>query len=221
MPPRRSVRLNPAGKSLLVHFKPRSASQRTVLEAYPNSDVLFLIGPAGTGKTMAAVGCACLDLAAAADKKLLFLRPAVEAGRSLGHLPGTLEEKIDPFMAAFKQTLKKVALNLPVERICFEAVGFQRGMTYENCIVVVDEAQNLTRSQLVMLLTRLGSNAKIIFLGDPEQSDIKPTAADYDCDLDAVADALDGLERIAVIDFDANESLRNPLIAQMLKRLSR
>lgn len=218
MKPKR-LRDSTKAKPFLVHFRPKSASQKAMLAAYPNADILFLLGPAGVGKSHAAVASACLDLTANSNKKLLFLRPTVEAGRSIGFLPGTLDEKIDPYFGAFKQILKKVALHLPEDRLCFEALGFQRGVTYENCVAILDEAQNADFRQLKMLLTRLGANAKLLILGDAEQSDLRPTVPDYDCDLLAVVDALEGLERVAIIDFDPSESLRRPLITKILHRL--
>lgn len=205
----------------VVKFEPRSESQQKVLEAYPRCDVLFITGPAGCGKTMAAVGAAMQDIQASRGRKsLLVLRPAVEAGKTLGYLPGGVDEKIMPYMGSFTQALKKVAFNLPPGFTRFEALGFQRGMTYEDCIVCADEMQNATYAQIVMLLTRLGRNSKILVLGDPDQADIRSTVPDYDVDLDAAVDALTGLARVGLVEFSQQESLRHPLIAKMLRRLN-
>lgn len=213
-------RLPGHSKDFVVHFEPKSPSQKKVVEAYLTNDLLFLIGPAGTGKTFAAVGVACQDLIKNPTRQLILLRPEIEAGRSLGHLPGTLEEKLDPYMAPFKQILKKITYDLPETRVSFQAVGFSRGITYDNSVVIIDECQNLSFNQLKLLMTRLGKDSKMILCGDPDQTDIKSSLPEFDVDLDAVTDALEGLEKVAVIEFPASQSFRHQLVSRILGRLS-
>lgn len=210
-----------APQSFLVRFEPRSKSQQLFLEAAAKNDIVLALGPAGCGKTMAAVGAACQEIQSAGGRKhLLVLRPAVETGKTLGYLPGSVSEKIEPFMGSFTQALSKVVLGFPPGFCKFEALGFQRGMSYEDCVVILDEAQNANYAQLKMLLTRFGRGCRMYVLGDPDQADIKPTVPDYDVDLDAVVDALAGLPRVAVVEYPATDSLRHPLVAKILRRLN-
>lgn len=170
---------------------------------------------------MAAIGCAMMDIFANHSRThLILLRPTIETGRSIGFLPGDVLEKITPFFGACTQALSKVAFKVPPGMVEFHALGFERGISYENCVVILDEAQNASYAQLTMLLTRLGANCKMIILGDPQQSDIRPTIDEYDCDLDACIDALDGLSGVKHIEFPDSENLRHPLIKKMIKRLN-
>ena len=206
-----------------VVWEPRSKEQAAAQRLYRSSHVLFLLGPAGSGKTIAAVGLAALDVVGNGTKtnnnrKIVAIRPTVEAGAGIGFLKGTLEEKIDPYMAPIRQNLAKVALNFPGDKIQFDAVSFIRGITYEDCIVIVDEAQNLTYGELVLVLTRLGRGSKLIFCGDPDQPDIKPTG-NFPTDLEEVVYCLEDIPGVSVVDFPEDESLRHPLIGPMLKAL--
>lgn len=204
-----------------VHFEPRSASQKLAVRYYSESDVLFLLGPAGCGKTIAAVGLAAMDVMSPGSprKRIVCVRPAVEADRGLGFLPGTLDEKLAPYTAPIKHSLNKVSFRFPPELITFEALAFARGVTYEDCVVILDEAQNCTTRQLKLFLTRLGRNCRMVISGDPDQSDIRPTG-DYDCDLEGVVDKIESLPGVKVVDFPEGDSLRHPLIGKMLKCLA-
>lgn len=205
----------------VVRFEPRSRTQRDAERLYASSDVLFLIGPTGCGKTLAAVGLAAKDITSQGSvrKRIVCVRPAVEADRGLGFLPGTLDEKLAPYTQPIKHSLSKVSYRFPVELVTYEALAFARGVTYEDCVVILDEAQNCTTRQLKLFLTRLGKNCKMVVTGDPEQSDIRPTQGEWDCDLDYVVEALDGLPGVGVIDFPETDSLRHPLVGQILTRL--
>ncbi len=178
---------------------------------------------AGCGKTHAAVALAATDVLnpLSPRKKLVCIRPTVEADRSLGYLPGELSEKLSPYTAPILHVLPKVAYGFPAERLQFEALGYARGVTYEDCVVLLDEAQNASFHQLLLILTRLGRNSKMIICGDPEQADIRSTSKDYECDLDEVADKLEKVKGVAVVDFPEGESLRHPLVSQVLRCLRR
>jgi len=205
----------------VVRFEPRSKSQREAERLYPDSDVLFLLGPAGCGKTVAAVGLAARDVTTpgSARRRIVCVRPAVEADRGLGFLPGTLDEKLAPYTQPIKHSLAKVSYRFPAELVTYEALAFARGVTYEDCVVILDEAQNCTRHQLRLFLTRLGKNCRMVVSGDSSQSDIRPGDDDYDCDLDAVVEDLEGLPGVGVVDFPETDSLRHPLVGKILQRL--
>ncbi len=205
--------------SYAVSLSPLNKGQHEAVRLYSTSDVLFLLGDAGCGKTYIAVGLAAKDIQEKKRKRIVFLRPAVECGRSLGSLPGTLEEKLEPYKQPFLQALKKVSYKFPDALCEFQAVSYVRGITWEDSVVILDESQNLTYHELKTLITRLGKNSKLLILGDPTQSDTRPTQ--YDCwtDLELVVEKLESLGGIGVVDFDPNENLRNPLISKILKRL--
>lgn len=203
-----------------ARFEPRNPAQEEASELWAASDVLFLLGPAGTGKTLAAVGLAAVDVAAGKFDKLVVLRPAVEADRTLGFLPGSLREKVEPFARPVVEALKKVAYNFPPDKLHLDVLGLVRGLTFSRCCVVVDEAQNASYKQLKLLLTRLGPGSKVVVCGDPEQSDVRPSGG-YESDLDEVADALDGCPGVGVVEFRDEDCVRHPRLRAILSRLRR
>lgn len=205
----------------LVKFEPRNAGQREALALYEKSDVLFLVGEAGCGKTVAAVGLAAIDVTRYGSKRqhITVFRPSVEAGQSLGYLKGTLAEKLEPFTAPVKYALSKVAYRFPAAKLSFESLGHARGLTLENQVIILEEFQNASLMQIKLAISRMGQGSKVIITGDPSQADIRPTVTDYDCDLDAVLDALEGLQGVGIVDFDPGDSLRHPLIPGLLGRL--
>lgn len=203
----------------LVRFEARNSGQREAVRLYSTSDVLLLLGDAGAGKTLVMVGLAAGDIAAKRRKRLVFLRPAVECGRSLGSLPGTLDEKLEPYKQPFLQALRKVSFKFP-EALCdFQAVSYIQGLTYEDSVICLDESQNCTLNELRTILTRLGRNSKMIISADPTQSYIRPTQLGYATDIEYVAEKLEGLKGVNIVDFSPEEILRHPLISAMLKRL--
>ncbi len=169
---------------VLVHgvsgnlIKAQTANQRKMVELMEKNDMLFAIGPAGTGKTYTAVALAVKALKDKEVKKIILTRPAVEAGENLGFLPGDLKEKLDPYMQPLYDALRDM---IPFERldsyiekgvIQIAPLAFMRGRTLDNAFVILDEAQNTTHNQMKMFLTRMGKNAKFVINGDPGQIDL-------------------------------------------------
>lgn len=158
--------------------KPRTIGQREYLEAIEESDIVFSIGPAGTGKTFLAVAAAVARLQAGQVKRIIFVRPAVEAGESLGFLPGDIRAKVDPYLKPIYDALHdllpaaRVAKFIETNVIEIAPLGFMRGRTLNNAFVVLDEAQNSTSAQMKMFLTRLGENSKAVVTGDVTQIDL-------------------------------------------------
>ncbi len=169
---------------VLVHgvggnlIKAQTANQRKMVELMDKNDMLFAIGPAGTGKTYTAVALAVRALKEKEVKRIILTRPAVEAGENLGFLPGDLKEKLDPYMQPLYDALRDM---IPFERldsyiekgvIQIAPLAFMRGRTLDNAFVILDEAQNTTHNQMKMFLTRMGKNAKFVINGDPGQIDL-------------------------------------------------
>ena len=157
---------------------PRSENQKKYFELLNNKDIVFADGPAGTGKTFVAVAKAASSLQDGKVKKIILSRPAVEAGEKLGFLPGDLKEKVDPFlrpiydalyeMLPYDQVEKKISNNV----IEIAPIAFMRGRTLEDCFIILDEAQNTTKTQMKMFLTRLGKNSQMVIVGDSTQIDL-------------------------------------------------
>ena len=158
--------------------QPRSINQRRYVEAIEQADMVFGIGPAGTGKTYLAVAMAASALLAKKVNRIILVRPAVEAGERLGFLPGTLQEKIDPYLRplydALYDLLEQERVDKMIERNVIEVapLAFMRGRTLNDAVIIMDEAQNTTSEQMKMFLTRLGNNAKAIITGDITQIDL-------------------------------------------------
>jgi phosphate starvation-inducible PhoH-like protein len=161
-----------------VMVKARTANQRKMVDSIAKSDILFAIGPAGTGKTYTAVALAVRALKNKEIKRIILTRPAVEAGENLGFLPGDLKEKIDPYLRPLYDALddmipaEKLKVYLENRTIEIAPLAFMRGRTLDNCFVILDEAQNATDMQLKMFLTRMGPSAKFIVTGDVTQIDL-------------------------------------------------
>ncbi len=159
-------------------IKARTANQRRIVDSIVKNDVLFAIGPAGTGKTYTAVALAVRALKNKEVKRIILTRPAVEAGESLGFLPGDLKEKVDPYLRPLYDALDdmipadKLRMYLENRTIEIAPLAFMRGRTLDNCFVILDEAQNSTDLQLKMFLTRMGPTAKFIVTGDVTQIDL-------------------------------------------------
>jgi len=169
---------------VLVHgvsgklIKPQTANQRKLVELMKKNDMVFAIGPAGTGKTYTGVALAVKALKEKQVKRIILTRPAVEAGENLGFLPGDLKEKLDPYMQPLYDALRdmiapeKLANYLENGTIQIAPLAFMRGRTLDNAFVILDEAQNTTHAQMKMFLTRMGKNAKFMITGDPGQIDL-------------------------------------------------
>lgn len=160
-------------------FKPRDEWQRKAVETILDNSVSFLYGVAGTGKTTVAVGCALRLMSAGEIEKIVITRPYVTAGEKLGYLPGTLEEKFDPFVTPVRMIADKLLGKATAgryfasEKIMILPLAYMRGLTFEKSIVIVDEAQNSTTEQMHLVLTRLGHDSKIIIAGDEFQIDLE------------------------------------------------
>ena len=198
--------------------RPLSANQRCFMEAVESHDLIVAVGPAGTGKTYLAIAKAVEALEANKVGRIVLTRPAVEAGESLGYLPGDLGEKLAPYLRPLYDALserlggKRLRALLADGGIEIAPVAFMRGRTLNNAFVVIDEAQNCTYGQLKMLLTRLGWQSTMILTGDPDQTDLLPGLSG----LGEIAARLDPLPDVSVVRLDDSDVVRHPLVASML-----
>lgn len=201
-------------------IKARTANQRKMVESIGKNDVLFAIGPAGTGKTYTAVALAVRALKNKEIKRIILTRPAVEAGESLGFLPGDLKEKVDPYLRPLYDALddmippEKLKLYLENRTIEVAPLAFMRGRTLDNCFVILDEAQNSTDLQLKMFLTRMGPTAKFIVTGDVTQIDLPKKAQSG---LNNALRILAEIKGIDIIYLNGDDVVRHKLVKQILK----
>lgn len=197
----------------------RTPNQRKLVEAHYANDMVFAVGPAGTGKTYTAVALAVRALKEKQVKRIILTRPAVEAGENLGFLPGDLKEKLDPYLQPLYDALldmlpyEKVADYMEKGVIEVAPLAFMRGRTLDRAFVILDEAQNATVAQMKMFLTRMGQNARFIITGDATQVDLprKQTSG-----LIRVLHILDGLEGIAIIRLDTSDVIRHKLVTRII-----
>lgn len=205
-------------QSYTKNVKPRSKNQAVLMEAIDTYNLVLALGPAGTGKTYLAVAKAVEALEAGQVGRIVLSRPAVEAGESLGFLPGAMEEKLAPYLRPLYDALadrlspKRLKALMAEGLIEIAPIGYMRGRTLNNAYVVVDEAQNCTYAQLKMLLTRLGWNSTMVVTGDPAQTDLLPEMSG----LKTIAEKLDPVEDIAVVTLHSEDIVRHPLVASML-----
>ncbi|MDT7535780.1 PhoH family protein [Sphingobium sp. SA2] len=199
---------------------PRSATQVTYMEALNRNDIIFALGPAGTGKTYLAVAQAVSQLITGTVDKLILSRPAVEAGERLGFLPGDMKEKVDPYLRPIYDALYDTLPAEQVERriasgeIEIAPLAFMRGRTLANAFIVLDEAQNTTIAQMKMFLTRFGEGSRMVVCGDPKQVDLpQPGASGL---ADAVA-RLEGVEGIAMVPFGIGDVVRHPVVGRIVQ----
>lgn len=214
---RKQVYANHHGKQIF----PKTYHQKMYVEAIGSHDLIFGVGPAGTGKTFLGVAMALHALKNNTVKKIILTRPVVEAGESLGFLPGDLKEKIDPYLVPLYDALYDMLgvqqTNLYLEKGIIEIapLAFMRGRTLESAFVILDEAQNTTRSQMKMFLTRLGFSSKMLITGDPSQTDLPKGV------LSGLNDALHhlkGLKDMSIVTFDTLDVIRHPLVQNILER---
>lgn len=203
---------NPQVNYNFKEVEPLNFIQGEYLEAIKYNEVIFGIGSAGTGKTFIAASYAASELYHRRVDKVILTRPNIETGRGLGFLPGTLEEKYAPYLLPFDSIFTK-ALGKGFYEYCLKSkdieptpLGFLRGTTFDNCIVLVDEAQNCTREEMKMLLSRIGKNCKMIFSGDECQSDI----GDSSGLLDAV-NRLEGIPGVEIVEFLDDDIVRSKM----------
>lgn len=202
-------------------IKAKTENQRKMVSSIVKNDMLFAVGPAGTGKTYTAVALAVKALKNKEVKRIILTRPAVEAGENLGFLPGDLKEKLDPYMQPLYDALNDMVpaekLNQYIESrtIQIAPLAFMRGRTLDNAFVILDEAQNTTESQMKMFLTRMGANAKFIVTGDATQIDLpskQPSGL-----LQAVR-LLKNVEGISVIELDNTDVIRHKLVRAIIEK---
>ncbi len=209
------------GKKVLA---PKTVNQRRYLEAIERNDLVFGVGPAGTGKTYLAVAMAISALIAKKVSRIILTRPAVEAGERLGFLPGTLQEKIDPYLRplydALYEMLESEKVEKYLERNTIEVapIAFMRGRTLNDSFIILDEAQNSTPEQMKMVLTRQGFNSKMVVNGDITQIDLP--GGKRSGLLDAV-DVLKGVEGISFVHFDERDVVRHSLVQRIVKAYER
>ena len=205
-------------QSYLKTLKPKSEGQAALLNAIDASNLTLALGPAGTGKTYLAVAKAVEALEAGKVGRIVLSRPAVEAGESIGFLPGAMEDKLAPYLRPLydalsdRLSMKRVGALMAEGLIEIAPVGYMRGRTLNNAFIVIDEAQNCTYVQLKMLLTRLGWHSTMVVTGDPNQSDLLPGVSG----LGPVADKLQSLPNIGVVRLADRDIVRHPLVAEML-----
>jgi len=220
-----NLMVNAGGDGVLVHgnsglkVKAKTANQRRIVEAVDQSDLVFAIGPAGTGKTYTAVALAVRALKNKQVRKIILTRPAVEAGENLGFLPGDLKDKLDPYLQPLYDALRDM---IPPERlrdylemgtIQIAPLAYMRGRTLDKAFVILDEAQNATVSQLKMFLTRMGQTAKFVITGDLTQVDLpkKQTSG-----LKFSIDNLRDLEDVKLIFLNEKDVMRHPLVKRII-----
>lgn len=199
----------------------KNYGQRQYVQEIKHKDLVFGIGPAGTGKTYLAVVMAVAALKRREVERLILTRPAVEAGESLGFLPGDLKEKVDPYLRPIYDALNSILGAEHVERLIERGVieiaplAYMRGRTLDNAFVILDEAQNTTRAQMKMFLTRLGFGSKMVINGDRSQIDL-PRGHQQSGLVDAEK-ILKGLPQIGFVNFDAADVVRHPVVSEIIK----
>ena len=210
---------------VLVHgvggklIKAQTANQRKLVESMRKNDMVFAIGPAGTGKTYTGVALAVQALKSKEVKRIILTRPAVEAGENLGFLPGDLKEKLDPYMQPLYDALRDM---IPAEKlesyiekgvIQIAPLAFMRGRTLDNAFVILDEGQNTTHAQMKMFLTRMGKNAKFLLTGDPGQIDLPRRTISG---LKEALLVLKDIEGIGIIFLDDKDVIRHKLVKKVI-----
>ena len=205
-------------QSYVKNVRPQSAGQEKLWKAIQAHNLTLALGPAGTGKTYLAISAAVEALEAGKVDRVVLSRPAIEAGESLGYLPGGIDEKMSPFLRPLIDALldrvgaKRLKQYMTDGTIEIAPVAYMRGRTLNNAFVVIDEAQNCTYAQIKMLLTRLGWHSTMILTGDPAQSDLLPGISG----LADVAQRLEKVEGIGVVRLEDRDIVRHPLVASML-----
>ena len=200
-------------------ISPRTQNQKDYFQLLNSKDIVFAYGPAGTGKTFLAVAKAVASLQQGLVKKIILSRPAVEAGEKLGFLPGDLKEKVDPFlrpiydalyeMMPYDQVEKKLANNI----IEIAPIAFMRGRTLEDCFIILDEAQNTTKIQMKMFLTRLGKNSKMVVVGDNTQIDL---ISKNDSGLIDASKKFKNIQDIGFIELDQRDVVRHEVVRKII-----
>lgn len=203
----------------------KTEGQKNYIRAIVENTVVFATGPAGTGKTACAVGLAAQYYQEGKVNKIILTRPCVEASRkSFGALPGGLEEKMEPYLIPAVEELKKFLGMTDYNQATLEGnivvapLEFMRGRNFHNAFMILDEAQNANRDQIIMFVTRMGDNSKICVNGDVRQNDLRKTYdSDYATDLEWIMDKIEDLDQFCNVELTESDIVRNPLIGSFLR----
>ena len=199
---------------------PRTKKQKEYVKALKTNQIIMSLGPAGTGKTYLAVAVALTMLLEKKVEKIILSRPAVEAGERLGFLPGDMKEKIDPYLRPLYDSLhdlfnyEKIQRKIETGEIEIAPLAFMRGRTLKNSFAILDEAQNATRTQIKMFLTRIGENSKLVVNGDPSQIDLPNKNHSGLIESQKI---LKEIQEISIINFDHNDVIRHPLVTKIVE----
>jgi phosphate starvation-inducible protein PhoH and related proteins len=197
----------------------RSEKQSDYIKALKENDIVIALGPAGTGKSFLAVSVAVTLLMEKKIERVILSRPAVEAGEKLGFLPGDMKEKVDPYLRPLYDALyelfgaDKIDKKIETGEIEIAPLAFMRGRTLKNCFAILDEAQNATKTQIKMFLTRIGENSKLVVNGDPSQIDL---INKENSGLTKSKNILKNLKEIKIVEFDHNDVVRHPLVSKII-----
>ncbi|MBP5335509.1 MAG: PhoH family protein [Bacteroidales bacterium] len=214
------------GDAVIVHstdgraIRARNANQQKMVKAYFENDLIFAVGPAGTGKTYVAIALAVRALKNREIKRIILTRPAVEAGERLGFLPGDLKDKLDPYLQPLYDALGDMVPSRKLQEFMADGtiqiapLAYMRGRTLDRACVILDEAQNTNMGQLKMFLTRMGNDAKFIVTGDATQVDLPKKE---DSGLLKGISLLENIKGVAVISFDNEDIVRHPLVTKIVK----
>lgn len=204
----------------IFHLEFLNAEQKNSYEVFTKNDIVFFIGEAGSGKTFLSTAFALSYFLSKKCKKIAITRPVVEAGEKLGYLPGTADEKLYPYMIPIYDTLDDLVGKDGLQRESIDKclditpIAFLRGKTFKNSIAILDEAQNATKTQLKLFLTRIGMNSKLLITGDPKQSDLGATSG-----LMEVVEKLRGTPGIGIVEFSSDAIVRHPIINSIIKKI--
>lgn len=207
-----------------VAIRARTANQRRLVGMYDDHDLLFAVGPAGSGKTYTAIALAVRALREKQVRRIILARPAVEAGEKLGFLPGDMKEKLDPYLQPLYDALNdmippaRLVKYLGEGTVQIAPLAYMRGRTLDNAFVILDEAQNTTLAQIKMFLTRMGRSAKFIVTGDITQIDLPRR---NDSGLVRSMETLRGVEGIGMVEFDRGDIVRHPLVKKIVEAFGR
>lgn len=203
-------------------IKLKTQKQKDLVEAIKNNDIIIGSGPAGTGKTFVSLWTT-LSMINKPDftyDKIILMKPYVEAGEKLGFLPGNVKQKMDPYLLSYYWNLDQLVGEtfskklVDRKQIEFFPLGMIRGITFKNCIIILDEAQNTSPEQMKTFITRMGENSKIIILGDEKQSDVKQSKSG----LTDIKEKINGLHNIQIINFENSDVIRHDLVRKILDR---
>ena len=221
-----AAEIEPADSDAIVYgnngsvIRARTVNQQRLVQMYAEDDLLFAVGPAGSGKTYTAIALAVRALREKEVRRVILTRPAVEAGEKLGFLPGDMKEKLDPYLQPLYDALNDMIPAARLQKYIEEGtvqiapLAYMRGRTLDNACVILDEAQNTTLSQIKMFLTRMGRNAKFIVTGDVTQIDLPHRG---DSGLTRAMDVLRRVKGIGIVEFDKRDIVRHPLVKHIVE----